>query len=107
MFDVRILIFTTSLVTFILLIEMIVLSRVFPRQGYLKCLILGYGALTLAMFGWVLRDVVPDFISIVVANFLIAVKYYADICATEKLIGQNRYHFKYYAAVLIFADSSS
>ena len=57
--------------------------------------------LTLAMFGWVLRDVVPDFISVVVANFLIAVKYYADICATEKLIGQNRYHFKIYAPVLI------
>ena len=79
MFDIRILVLSTMLVSFTLLIEMIALARIFPRQNYLKFLIASYLLLTLAMLGWVLRGVLPDFISIVVAGFLIAAKYYINI----------------------------
>ncbi len=106
MFDIRILVLSTMLVSFILLIEMIVLARIFPRQNYLKFLIASYLLLTLAMLGWVLRGVLPDFISIVVAGFLIAAKYYIDICAAETLFGRNKYRINIYGpALILFAGA--
>ena len=76
MFDVRTLIIFMIAAAFILLIEMIVLARIFPQQRYLKIWILAYFILILSLIGFALRGLVSDFISIVVANSLIIVVFY-------------------------------
>ena len=101
MFDVRTLIIFMIAAAFILLIEMIVLARIFPQQRYLKIWILAYFILILSLIGFALRGLVSDFISIVVANSLIIVVFYCEIWASEILIKRYRYRFWQFSAGLI------
>ena len=101
MFDVRSLIIFLITATIILLIEMIFLARIFPRQKYIRVWVICYLTLLIAQLGLVLRGVIPDLISIVFANIFIALTYIGNIWAAEILIERKRYHIGRYATAMV------
>ena len=93
MLDIRTLMLSTGLITFVLGLMLLLATRGYPKalRGALK--VWAYGML-LQPAGWILigmREKIPDWASVVLGNLLIAFAFATCIFAFERLVGIRRW----------------